>query len=197
MRVGDGASSDLSLSPSRKRKTDGRFDSFDPVPAKMNASSPLLRHSALPFPSRPLYLPNSAASVSSLRSYFPVNVDNPCSSSSDDSEISHSPEKPPPRTPDFENPDMFLLIKPPFTIAGLSVVAFLALGGESVTSWQIGEKLRELFPYWGNGNRIFSLLLSITSALTNMGEVFVQDTTKVKYLRNIYKIKKYEICFNH
>ena len=74
---------------------------------------------------------------------------------------------------------MFLLIKPPFTIAGLSVVAFLALGGESVTSWQIGEKLRELFPYWGNGNRIFSLLLSITSALTNMGEVFVQDTTKV------------------
>ena len=61
------------------------------------------------------------------------------------------------------------------------VVGFFALGGESVTGWQIGEKIREIFPFWDNGSRICSLLLAITAALTNFKNIFTQDSSKAAH----------------
>ena len=130
----------------------------------------------------PVYFPPAALPITqSVTNYFPVSVENPSTSSDDNiSENSASIARKSPVSlgSGSYKPDLFVLVKPPYAVAGLSVVAYMALGNESVTGWQIGEKLRALFPYWDNGNRICSLLLSITAALTNFRQVFVQDPEK-------------------
>ena len=107
------------------------------------------------FTNRPhIYFPPAALPVpQSVTNYFPVSVDHPSTSSDDNvSENSASIARKSPLSlgSGSYKPDLFVLVKPPYAVAGLSIVAYMALGNESVTGWQIGEKLRALFPFFDN-----------------------------------------------
>lgn len=191
--------SDINLLSGRKRKAlaDGGFDVINRICKA--SDSPYATHSMMSsFPNRPpLYFPAAPLPTSqSLTTYFPVTVENPSTSSDDNiSEHSSSIARKSPLSHDIisnhHQPDLLMFVKPPYSIAGLSIVAYMALGGKSVTGWQLGEKLRALFPYWDNGNRICSLLLSITASLTNLNHIFIQDPAKpAHWTVNLYSIHR-------